>query len=642
MRHSRGTGPNDDVSKIKDACDIVRLIGEHLAIKPKGREYVSLCPFHDDHNPSMRIIPSKQIFHCFVCGTGGDVFSFIQKFHKMDFVESLQFLAERTGITLTPRKARDSEQNQGEPSLTRRQVTDAAQVASDFYRTILRHPEHGAAGRAIVAKRGITPEMVELFQIGAAPNRFDGLVRYAEHKNIDPQALMEAGLFKPRESGGVYDLLRHRLIFPIHDRTGRVIAFGGRRINDEDEPKYINSPETRLFSKSATLYALHLASRAIQAEKTAIVTEGYMDALACHQGGFSNTVATLGTALTKQHASTLRLLCDTVVLLFDGDDAGQRAADRTVPIFFSEPIDVKIATLSAFTDAKDPDELLKREGGAAIFRTVLAKAVDLLDYRFARVREQLRGSGMAGLSKAIAAEMESMVDMGLRDVEPIRQRLIIKKLAALGGMDESTIRRAIPAGRSPRVFAPVNAEGEAAAPVPARNLASVSLTVHEHLLGCILCDGALWASMGEADKDSIAPSALEYDELRPLSQLMLDIAEDGGFPGLDAVLAGTMNDAVKSAAVVLASRIEDQTEGQDARLRSHWQACLTRARLDAHRTSPGQHVEIKNADDALGGPGAGPNEVAPRVVRSAIERIMERKALLDRAGPDRRVLPRKD
>ncbi|MCX5691227.1 MAG: DNA primase, partial [Planctomycetota bacterium] len=528
---------NDDVSKVKDACDIVRIIGENLAIKPKGREYVCLCPFHDDHNPSMRIIPAKQIFHCFVCGTGGDVFSFVQKFHKMEFVEALQFLAEKTGVTLTPRR-REGSGEQGEsnePTISRRDVLNAAQAASDFYRAILRHPSHGAAARAVVERRGITPEMVEHFQLGAAPDRFDGMVMYANRHNLSEQALLEAGLFKTRDSGGVYDLLRHRLIFPIHDKAGRVVAFGGRKIRDEDEPKYINSPETRLFNKSATLYALHHAARSIQTQRTVLVTEGYMDALACHQGGFTNAVATLGTALTREHASMLRLLCDNVVLLFDGDDAGQRAADRAVPIFFAEPIDVKIATLGDYTDAKDPDELLKREGGAEIFKRVLTGSVDLLEYRFNRVRRSLKGAGVAQLSKAIMQEIESMVDIGLRDVEPIRQRLIVKRLAELGGVDEATIQRALPAGRQPRVFAPTGGDQESASPV--KNLGTAGIGVHEHLLGCILCDGTLWAAMGETEKDMVAPSTIEHDELRPLAQVMLDLGEDGTYPSLAAVLA---------------------------------------------------------------------------------------------------------
>lgn len=657
----------DDVKRIKDACDIVRIIGENVAIKPKGREYVCLCPFHDDHNPSMRVIPSKQIFHCFVCGTGGDVFSFVQKFHKMDFVEALTFLSEKTGVQLTPRRSGQpfgegvgsgggagGETNSG-TFYTRRELLELTAGASSFFRAILSHPTHGAAARAIIEKRQITPEMVDRFQICAAPDRWDGLMLFAQQKNWKPDALFEAGLLKKRESSnGYYDLFRNRLLFPIHDKAGRVIAFGGRKINEADEPKYINSPDSRLFNKSATLYALHLAAKQIQAQKTAIVTEGYMDALACHQGGFTNAIATLGTALTREHAAALRPLCDTVVLLFDGDDAGRRAADRAVPIFFAEPIDVKIATLGRFTDAKDPDELLKREGGAAIFKHVIAQSTDLLEYRFARVRDSLVGAGVAALSKALLAEIDSMVQMGLRDVEPVRQKLIIKRLAELGDIDEPTIRKVIPAGRKGDnplsvSFAPTND-----AATPARNLATTMLAPAEHILGCILCEGQLWAGLSESDKDLISPMVFVDPPTRALAQCIMDVAEDGLFPTLANILAHTDNEDTKAAAVCLASRLEMETELHQFpdRLRKHWSACVHRLRLDDLSRSPNQRSNYFNEDplqeesslpqqppsaEPKPSPSTSTPASPPSSLLAAIERAKNQAAL----GANRRILPRK-
>lgn len=616
----------DDVAKVKDACDIARLIGESVSIKPKGREYVCLCPFHDDHNPSMRVIPSKQIFHCFVCGTGGDVFSFVQKFHKMEFREALEFLAEKVGVTLTPRRRDEHRGPDESPGLTKRDVLDAAGKASAFFRTILNHPEHGAAARATIERRGVTAEMVERFELGAAPDRFDGLLRYAQHHGLSLDALREAGLFKLRESDqSPYDLLRHRLIFPIHDRTGRVVAFGGRKLRDEDEPKYINSPETRLFNKSSTLYAMHLASRSIQKERTALVTEGYMDALACHQGGFTNAVATLGTALTLEHAAQLRQICDRVVLLFDGDDAGQRAADRTVPIFFAEPIDVRIATLSAFTDAKDPDELLKRDGGAAVFRTVIERSIDLLDYRFGRLRRQLEGKGDAALSRAVNEEVEAMVEMGLHEVEPVRQRLIMRRLAELADVDEATIRRIVPAGRSRRVV-PM---GEAADSATTRetgvddsfNAGTWRMRVQEHLMGCVLCDGSLWETMGDLEKDAMAPAAMPHPVLQALAQVMLDLGEDGDRPSLARVLAAAGEDSTRAAATIFASRIDEQTGQDPANLAKHW-----------------EELRRSLKQGAAGGPLPEPKGAGG----SVIERLKALQNLHREAGPNRRVLPKRD
>jgi DNA primase len=627
-KFQRGGG-NDDVSKVKDACDIVRIIGESVAVKPKGREYVCLCPFHDDHNPSMRVIPAKQIFHCFVCGTGGDVFSFVKKFHKMEFREALEFLAEKVGVTLTPWRRSGGDVASGEPAgLTKRQVLDAADVASKFFRTILNHPEHGATARATIARRGVTAEMVDRFELGAAPDRFDGLLKYAQHHGLSIDALREAGLFKVRESDqSPYDLLRHRLIFPIHDRTGRVVAFGGRKMRDEDEPKYINSPETRLFNKSSTLYAMHLAARAIQKERTALVTEGYMDALACHQGGFTHAVATLGTALTLEHAAQLRQICDRVVLLFDGDDAGQRAADRTVSIFFSEPIDVRIATLSAFTDAKDPDELLKREGGAEVFRRVIEQSTDLLDYRFARLRRQLEGKGDAALSRAINDELASMVEMGLHEVEPVRQKLIIRRLADLAGIDEATIRRVVPAGRTARVFAPreqaesaeTDASGESAIDATF-NAGTWKMGVLEHLMGCLLCEGSLWGTMGDLEKNAVAPANLSHPVLQALAQVIMDLGEDGDEPSLERVLPRAEKDSTRAAATIFASRVDEETGQDPANLARHWEELRRSLRQGA----------------------AGAGLAEPKVSTGGGSIIDQLQAVQQRHrsdGPNRRVLP---
>ncbi|MFZ4576159.1 MAG: DNA primase, partial [Phycisphaerales bacterium] len=390
----------DDVARVRDAADIVRIVGEYVRLKPAGREFKGLCPFHDDHNPSMAVVPHKGIFHCFVCGAGGDSIAFVRRYLKMEFREALEFLAEKLGVQLTPRR-RESSDRPEVAGTSRQDLLKANAVAAGFYRTLLSHPEHGAVARRVVEKRGILPEISERFLLGTSPgaDRWDGLQQYIRSKGLLESTFAEAGLLKQRESGGSYDAFRNRLMFPIQDAGGRVIAFGARRLDDADEPKYLNSPETRLFVKKATLYGLNHASKAIQKERTAILTEGYMDTIACHQAGVENAVAALGTSLTREHAAVLRRFCTRVVLLFDGDDAGQRAADRAVEVFFAEPLDVKIATLKTWTDAKDPDELLKREGGREIFDRAIDKAEDLLTYRFRRLRANLEGGGIAAVSQ---------------------------------------------------------------------------------------------------------------------------------------------------------------------------------------------------------------------------------------------------
>jgi len=653
-------GDRGDVDRVKDAADIVRIVGEVVALKSKGREYVGLCPFHDDHTPSMCVVPSKQIFHCFVCQSSGDVFSFVRRFHKMEFREALEFLADRTGVALTPRRAGGGDVAASGP--TRNDLLGAAATAQDFFRSILAHPEHGRVGRGIVERRRISSEMAVQFGVGAAPDRWDGLLLYIKSKGLDPRVFIEAGLLKRRESdGGSYDAFRNRLMFPIQDRLGRVIAFGGRRINDEDEPKYINSPESRLFDKSGTLYALPLASRAIQESRTAIITEGYTDVIACHQGGFRNAVATLGTALTAKHATLLRGVCEKVLLLFDGDEAGQRAADRAASVFFSEPLDVAIVTLDKHTDAKDPDELLKREGGAEIFAKALAGAVDLLEYRFARIRERLSGSGMAAMSRAIDAEIEALIGLGLKDVPPVRQRLIIRRLSELAGVDEATLQRAIPAGRSGprggagqgagRASASERNEDGSLAPIPQR------LSAAAHLLGCVLCDGNLHVALELEGRRLIEPERFEESSLRAIAEAVVVLVREGMAPSLNVLLSSTDDEGVRGAAVSLSSRVDLETDRDSERLAAHFRECLRRAKMDKSVASRLGLARGREADSVGGSSDAGPGSDAgagglvPEVklegqpqarsdTTSAMARLMEARNRHKTLGADRRQLPR--
>ena len=345
----------NELEQVRAASDIAEVVGEHVSLKPKGREFVGLCPFHDDRRPSMAVVPSKQIFKCFACGAGGDVFGFVMRYHGMDFPEALKYLAERAGIELRPRRAdRGAAAPAGSPVYSKRDIVDANAAAAAFFRAIFEHESHGAAAREAAERRGFDAETIEAFGIGASPDRWDGLVQWIASKGLDESLFIEAGLLKKRDNGGCYDAMRNRLIFPIRDQIGRAIAFGGRRINDEDEPKYLNSPESALFSKSTALFGIDRAARAIQAERTAVVVEGYTDVIACHRAGVCNVVGTLGTALTTGHAVVLRRLCERVVLLFDGDEAGRRAADRAMEVLFAEDIDIQVARLDEATDAKDP------------------------------------------------------------------------------------------------------------------------------------------------------------------------------------------------------------------------------------------------------------------------------------------------
>lgn len=558
---------NDDKERVRDASDIVRIIGEHLSLKAKGREYACLCPFHDDHKPSMMVVPHKQIFHCFVCGVGGDVFSFVQRYHKMEFREALEYLAERAGIELTPR-ATGGLSAEGTPAsaagpTSRADLVRANASAADFFRTVLRHPEHGKAARDVIERRAISPEMTEQFALGASPDRWDGLLLTVQKLGASPGLFAEAGLLKRREqSSGLYDAFRNRLMFPIQDQIGRVIAFGARKIDEADEPKYLNSPETRIFEKAGTLYGLFQASRAIQAQRLAIITEGYTDTIACHQAGIANTVATLGTALTPRHAAVLRRLCDTVVLLFDGDDAGHRAADRAVEVFFSEDLDVKIATLSSVTDAKDPDELLKREGGRDLLLKAVAAAHDVLSYRYARIRERLAGAGLAAITRAVQEDVARLAQLGFNHIFVTRRRAIVKQLSVITGAKESDIWAAIPGGRP-------SSDKETIAPVRRPDF-----TLRDQALGCLLCEPSLLSDLSDAHSEALDPAHVDGGPLREIWETLFELAAADPSWRLEDLLS-RLDDPAKSAATDLFMRISAITEQDLPRVRTFLNDCLS-------------------------------------------------------------------
>lgn len=440
---------NGDKEKVQAATDLVRLVGEQVNLRPKGKEFAGLCPFHDDKTPSMQVSPQKQIYKCFSCGAGGDAFSFVMNYHKMTFVESLKYLAEKAGIELTPWKpdGRGGDGGNSEGPTERKRIAAANESAVSFFKALLKHETHGADARAYLERRGVTQEMVDTFGLGYAPDRWDGLVTMVRERGWDKQGFELAQLIRPRKTGdGDFDFLRHRLVFPIFDAIGRPIAFGGRKLRDEDEPKYLNSPETPLFNKSATLYGLHAAKKPIIDSKTAVIVEGYTDVIACHQAGAKNVVAALGTALTAEHVRELRRYCEQVVLVMDGDAAGQKAADRAVQVFLTGNLDVSIAVMPA---GQDPDELMKA-GGLDAWQEVIAAAEDALVFAFTRMQANLDGaSTITGRQRVAESFMNQLVELGLAQTGGVRRAFVVNRLSEMLHMSESEIDKALKE-RTPR------------------------------------------------------------------------------------------------------------------------------------------------------------------------------------------------
>ncbi len=603
---------NDDPARVLDATDIVRLIGDVVQLKPKGREHVCLCPFHDDRNPSMYVVPNKQIFYCFVCGAGGNAFEFVKRYHNMNFREALEMLAERAGITLTPWQGKSQSTDTTEtPGVDRADIAHANQQALTFFRGILNHKEHGTTARNIIENRGISSEMVETFLIGAAPDKFDGLEQWAKKKGHDLSHFEAAGLLKCREDGSHYDALRHRLIFPILDQMGRAIAFGGRILNPDDVPKYLNSPETPLFAKGSTLYGLWQARTALRDTRHAIVTEGYTDVIACHQAGICNVVASLGTALTQRHAQVLRRMVDRVTLLFDGDEAGQRAADRAADVFFAEPIDVRIAVIE---DGNDPDDLLKGERGVEAFHALIEAADDATAFRITRLSQKLtandHATGSMARTQIIEQEAIRLVELGLNTLSPMRRQTMIRHLARLAGVDERAVCTEIVHAerrlREARARAAQHAQDGSEALIADHPPVSVGpLPSADWLLGCLLIepklaaehtpegeDNASWAPSLAQVGDALQKSAYGSDPLKAIRARVATALTEGRGESVSEMLLTCEDEAQRRALTALATRVELETAGDKDRLQTLFHDVARQCAREKHS----EHTTSRDAD----------------------------------------------
>ena len=650
----RALGELDNRQRVLDAAHIDRVIGEHLTLKAKGREFVCVCPFHNDHNPSMYVIPAKQIFHCFVCGAGGNAIDFVMRYHGLAFMDALEFLASKSGIELVraPRRAGDAPQT----ASSRESLIEANAAAHRFFQGLLAHPQHGAAARDVIAQRGISPEMVQLFGLGAAPDRWDGLVQFATSKDIALPALIDTGLVKRRkESDGCYDLLRHRLIFPIFDRIGRPVAFGGRKIRAEDEPKYLNSPESIVFDKGATLFGLPQAIKAIQESRTAVITEGYTDVIACHQAGFRNVVATLGTAFTPKHAAALRTIADRLVLLFDGDEAGQRAADRAVDIVFNGGFEVRIASI---VGGKDPDELLKHEDGADEFRGVLSRACSWVDHWHANLARRLQSQdaapGTDRCAQIIASEFDRWFELGFASLEPLRRDSIKRRLHLLSGSGARVFEEAIEAARArhqsrSRGSRNIQLQGPSG-PTPAAGAGSASGTARrseiELAFACMLSAPDLAESQPSAARDILSMGAYGPRSLSVLCEAYsrLWTQADERAPGLSQLLLHVDDPEARELAIALDAHVTRLTDGQEDRVRGTWQSCVRRAESIRAAATPASSLSSGSPEDGAGPVvGAASRDLAapaPDSMDAVVARLAQRRAEHERHGGDPRAFPK--
>lgn len=393
--------PKNTIEEIRSRANIVDVVSAYLPeLRRRGGTHKCNCPFHKEKTPSFTVNEERQIYHCFGCGAGGDVFGFVMEYEKVDFVGAVQLLADRVGVEVVFEGGRREEQG-GKEVLLKLHAEAAA-----YYHRVLMQGKEGEAARRYLEERALSVEVIKEFQIGFAPDTWEGLLSRALQKGYAAEELEKAGLVVPSERGGErghYDRFRGRVMFPICDAMGRVIGFSGRIMNRADRgAKYVNSPETLLFRKSQVLFAFDKARKAIVEKRQAVIVEGQIDAIRCHEAGLKQVAASQGTALTEQHARLIKRYADEVVLVFDADAAGVKAALATALLFTAEELSVRVATLP---EKEDPDSLI-RDHGVAALEALLAEAPGALAYLIEVKRAEEDQRTEAGRLRVVKAVLE--------------------------------------------------------------------------------------------------------------------------------------------------------------------------------------------------------------------------------------------
>lgn len=415
---------SSSVEQIKALNDIVEVISNYVTLRKAGKNLVGLCPFHSEKTGSFSVSPERQFFHCFGCGTGGDVINFIMRMERLPFVEAVTFLASRAGITL---RAADGFREDG-PSGEREELLDLAKFAEDMFSSWLWDNSIGREAREYLDARGVQEGVARRLGLGYAPPGWDRLADALGERGVSAPKAVKAGLLIENSQGRrAYDRFRNRLVFPIKELSGRTVGFGGRSL-DGSHPKYLNSPESPIYVKGKVLYGLDLAREAVRKSGRIILVEGYMDAISLHQAGFAETAASCGTSLTADHARILARFTDKVVVAYDADTAGRKSALRGLDVLKAAGLSVSVVDLP---DGYDPDSFIRREGGPA-FEGFLGSAEGLVDYKIRSVLGNVDSGGSEGKVKmaakvvAILAEIESPIERE-EHIAKVSQRLGISR-----------------------------------------------------------------------------------------------------------------------------------------------------------------------------------------------------------------------
>jgi DNA primase len=533
---------DDRVTLVKQANDIVEVIGEYLPLRKQGRVYKGLCPFHDDHNPSLTVDATKQSFKCWACGKWGDVITFVQERERVEFLEALEILARRANIPL----------KRGDParSKQRLQMLDLMKWAEEQFHKFLLDSPGAEAARQYLAERKLSGDTIRKYGLGFAPDLWEWLSPRARKAGWSAELLVSVGLSGQRESdNSLYDRFRDRVIFPIRDVRGRTVGFGGRILPGAaasgSAPKYYNSTDTPLFTKSEHLYGLDQARAAGEAAGFLAVVEGYTDVLMAHQMGVLPVVGTLGTALNVRHIAQLRRYASRVVLVFDADAGGASGVDRALELFVSQDVDLAIATLP---DGLDPCELLVLQGPEAL-QAVLNNAVNALDFKLARAFAAGRAATLEGKRGAMEEVLQILAlapDMA-GPAGQVKRELVVTRIAQQGGVKDETVWRRLKElqhARRPAADRPAQAPAEEPKEAPA-------CRAERELVGLLLAEPTL-VIRAQAE---IATHEVLHPGLQRMLQEIYLLRESGALPEADRVRA-KLADNTRLADFVLLLRDE--------------------------------------------------------------------------------------
>ncbi len=588
-----------DIQEIRERIDMLELVGTKVQLKRSGKNWKGLCPFHTEKTPSFYVYPESGNYVCFSCGEKGDAFSWLKKQEGLDFPDALEHLAARTGVTLKRGVVRDPHRDEA-----RERVWALNEEAAAFYANILLNMPAGEAGRRYVAERGLTRETIERFSLGFAPEGWDVLTRHLLAREHTEAQLIEAGLASEREhGGGTYDRFRARLLFPIRNRDGRIVGFGGRALGDA-KPKYLNTAQTAVFDKSANLYGIDLAKDAIRKADTAVIVEGYMDAIMAHQVGHANVVASMGTALTEPQIGLLKRLTGRIILALDADAAGQAAmlrgietmrtaldydevatVDARALVRFERKLSTEILVLN-IPEGKDPDEFLRAHPGD--WPKLVAGAEPLLDFVIRAVAGQVDLADPRAKSAAVGQLAPLIRELGDRIQQDHYTGLLARMLRLNEQVVASEIQRLALVRPSRSGLASAAPRGQEAASPDAPRLERRGPSREDHLIGLCLrfpelvadfigeiLPEDLTATTNRLIWDTICPPALANPRLRS-GDLIATIADETLRETAEALVAG-LGARIESLPGPLRQEVRDtlrrlRQEQQEARLRTIQQA----------------------------------------------------------------------